>query len=183
MPTKSDVQLNLCLRVPSSLTLLCVSCRVGLRVMKTQDGVELGLLDRDAVFLAEHGMDTKERLDRARLGQLDTAAVTGHYAVRPRLREEVDWAGGRVHTPSWVPHRWDATSCRDEAAPQRFFPYVLPTLQGNEAYSVYSQEAELEQYPSGLATTGTAPKGPNPFGKNCKFSKPIGDFTKDVTEE
>lgn len=108
--------------------------KVGLRVMKTQDGVELGLLDRDAVFLAEHGMDTKERLDRARLGQLDTAAVTGHYA-------------------------------------------------GNEAYSVYSQEAELEQYPSGLATTGTAPKGPNPFGKNCKFSKPIGDFTKDVTEE
>lgn len=113
---------------------MALSCRVGLRVMKTQDGADVGLLDRDAVFLAEHGIDSKERLDRARMGPVDTSGVTGPY-------------------------------------------------EGDLAYTIYTQEAELDQYPSGLVATGTRPKGPNPFGKNYTFSKPMGDHTKVVDDE
>jgi hypothetical protein len=47
--------------------------------MKTQDGADVGLLERDAVFSAEHGIDSKERLDRARMGPVDTSGVTGPY--------------------------------------------------------------------------------------------------------
>ena len=43
----------------------------------------------------------------------------------PRDGEGVGWAGGRVHTPSRVPHPWGATSYREVA----LLTYVLASVQ------------------------------------------------------
>jgi hypothetical protein len=42
-------------------------------------------------------------------------------------KEGGDWAGLRVHTPSWIPHPWGATSCR-EVAP---LTYLLASVQAH----------------------------------------------------
>jgi hypothetical protein len=49
---------------------------------------------------------------------MDGQQADAHTSIRLALasRGEVSGLVGRVHTPSWVPHPWGATSCC-EAAP------------------------------------------------------------------
>jgi hypothetical protein len=96
--------------------------------MKTQDGADVGLLDRDAVFLAEHGIDSKERLDRARLGPVDTSGVTGPYQGDMAYTIYTQARDALVHMPLLIMRSLkESHSITREAASTSILSLAIPT--------------------------------------------------------